>query len=227
MILALLSLLVSVAHAEPTRVVVLDTGLDLNDRRFSKNLCPSGHKDFSGEGIEDIHGHGTHVVGLIQEFARNASYCLVIVKYYSAASDSDGFNAVAMKHALRYIQTLNVKYVNLSGGGPSRSSVEEDMIREMKNTTFVVAAGNNNGNIDVRETAFYPAAYNLGNIVPVGGLTLMGKKTKTSNYGPSVRAWELGDNVLSTLPNGKLGRMTGTSMSAAIHTGKLLYGQNR
>ena len=63
MLLAGLAILT--ASTLPLRVAVIDTGLDLSDKRFSSRLCKEGHEDFTHTTIEDKSGHGTHVVGLI------------------------------------------------------------------------------------------------------------------------------------------------------------------
>lgn len=49
------------------------------------------------------------------------------------------------------------------------------------------------------------------------------EKEHYSNHGKIVNALEEGSNIESTLPNNTYGRMTGTSMSTAIHTGKYIY----
>jgi hypothetical protein len=78
-------------------VAVVDTGLDpelMND----SSICPDGHKDFTGQGLQDINGHGTHISYLIDQYAKNfillkdgdssklksikSNYCQIILKYY-------------------------------------------------------------------------------------------------------------------------------------------------
>lgn len=198
--------------SEPLRIAVVDTGLNLKDPRFSSHLCSTGHKDFSGFGLNDNYGHGTHVTGLIQLYARNVNYCMIIVKYTDGALD-----AKHMRDALDYVAKLNVTLVNISAAGPDGDRKEMLAMQRAPNTLFIGSAGNNSSN-----KVNYPCGYKLKNTVCVGSTN-----GDFSNYGSWVKVKENGDHVLSTLPNGKYGVMSGTSMSTAIFTGKLVnkYGK--
>lgn len=60
----------------------------------------------------------------------------------------------------------------------------------------------------------------LSNILPVTATDPSDKVLKSSNWGEStVHKSAPGINILSTLPNGKYGRMTGTSQATAVATG--------
>jgi len=204
-------------NAHMIRVGVVDTGLDIHDERFTSVLCPSGHKDFTGEGIEDTIGHGTHVTGLIKQYAGDSKeYCLVIIKSFSKMAPAyvQLDQEVA---AFRYAATLRLDYINYSAGGPGYNEAEFYAIADHPYTTFIVAAGNDGKDLGEAGNRYYPASYNLPNIVAVGS-----EGSLTSNYGGPVSAFEHGDNVLSTLPKDQYGYMSGTSMAAAIHTGKLV-----
>lgn len=210
----LLFLVTSLYAAEPIKVVVLDTGLDITDARF--HLCSTGHRDFTNTGIQDTAGHGTHVAGLITQYAGNANYCLVIVKYVADFELSDDR---AYSNAIEYSVSLHPKYINLSGSGPSKGLREEYAINENPDITFVVAAGNEHFSLDLKD--WWPASYPYKNVVVVGSTDYSG-----ANYGKRVNAKEPGLRVKSFLPNGKEGFMTGTSQSTAIHTGKLIHENN-
>lgn len=223
MVLVLLGMLLStMSHADTIRVAVVDTGLNLKDPRFSKHLCPTGHKDFTDYGIEDHDGHGTHVAGLIQQYAKNADYCLLILKYYDGRNKLGSANRLSS--ALWYAALMQVKIVNFSGYGDQPHSGEKEAIKKNENIIFSVSAGNDSKDIDSLENAVYPACYRLPNIHVVGN-GIDGIPNKYSNYGSRVTYWENGENVVSTGLNGKMVRMTGTSQATAIHTGKLIYGR--
>lgn len=197
------------------RVVVVDTGLDLEDPRFIPYLCPTGHKDFTGEGIKDIEGHGTHVIGTIISNAGDVGYCLVIVKYYTK------FNSVtAYLQSLLYLSSVQPHFVNISGGGEDHLEIEDVVIRDSVNTTFVVAAGNTNEDISI--VKYYPASYTHKNVITVGNGKNQKEKSETSNYGKLVDVWVPGDAIESTCLNNTRCAMTGTSMSTAIHTGRMI-----
>jgi subtilisin family serine protease len=195
------------------RIAVVDTGLDLTDARFKGHLCAYGHKDFTGEGLDDTNGHGTHIAGLIQKYAGiSGKYCMVIIKYYGSRYN----NVLNELNAVKYATTLGVDFVNLSEGGPARLKVEEELIAQTRNTKFIAAAGNNGADLDIPGMEFYPASYNLPNLIAVGS------DSPSSNHGSRVTAIERGDSVMSYTPNGGFGVMSGTSQAAAIHTGKLV-----
>lgn len=204
----------------PIRVAILDTGLDLKDPRFKNILCPTGHKDFTGLGFYDHHGHGTHVAGLIKKYAHDSNYCIIILKYTDVNVDSE----IAFSSALQALTELNkikADIVNFSGGGTISSATEFSIIKNSKQK-FIVAAGNDGRSLDTGKYHYYPASYNLPNITIVGSLNSDKEKSDSSNYGDKV-VWEIGEDVLSTLPNGEEGYKSGTSMACAIRTGKTIY----
>lgn len=215
----LLAILFSVPAFAQTRVVVLDTGLDINDSRLATHLCDGGHKDFTGTTLNDVNGHGTHVTGLIEQYAENSDYCLIIVKYYK--EDSKNGNMKAYMEALQYSFGLNPDMINFSGSGPEFSEDERLEIVNHPGTILVAAAGNDGKDLDT--TKFYPGCYNETNVITVGSIDwLTGHRSRFSNYGSYVHAWEVGEWVKSTLPGGKDGYMQGTSQAAAIRTGKMI-----
>jgi len=210
------------AYSEkPMVVAIIDTGLSLTDRRFKPYLCKSGHWNFvtNTRNTEDLDGHGTHVTGSIIKYAESSNYCLVIVKYWSKDLTSK-VSMDNMRKAISYVGQLRASIVNISSSGMSFDKEERDHIENASNTLFVVAAGNDRRNIDIYHT--FPASYNLANVFPVGALTASGTISSFSNYGSTVKFWELGERVFSTLPGGSNGILSGTSMATSIKTGKLI-----
>lgn len=209
-------------HCNATvHVAVIDTGLDLADPRFAGHLCADGHRDFTGTGLADTIGHGTHVAGLIVANAGRADYCLMIVKYYVASAD-DLTTVTREGDAFRWAADNGAAMVNFSGGGFAMYEPEYLTIKSHPKVLFVVAAGNEGKSVTEPGDSYYPAAIPLPNVIVVGNGTGPMDRAKTSNFGPRVDAWEDGRNVDSTLPRGKRGRLTGTSMATAVHTGRLL-----
>lgn len=215
------------------KVAVIDTGLDINDKRFKGKIC-EGSKDFTHTELKDTHGHGTHVAGAIVKYAGDkANYCLLILKYYSPIA-SGPVNFQRSLEAMKYAEEQRVNIVNYSAGGPEREPEEREVIERMRWALFIVAAGNdgvdaNTGRsptstVNNSDKTYYPAAYGLPNVIPVGSLDAKGVRLPSSNFGPAVKVWELG-TYESTLPNGRTGVMTGTSQATAVFTGKVIAGK--
>jgi subtilisin family serine protease len=211
---SLLIFFISQVALAQLRIAVVDTGLDLNDPRFKQVLCKDGHADFSGEGIKDLYGHGTHVAGLIKEYAGNSDYCMIIIKYFKNKDES------YLLRALLHAAWLRVDLVNISGGGTTYDEIEHRFFQTTQHIKFIVAAGNSNK--DIGKTLFYPASYGYKNITVVGALDADGTKADYSNYGKYVTHWEIGTNITSTCPNNSYCIMSGTSMSCAIVSGKII-----
>lgn len=209
--------------AEPVKVAVIDTGLSLVDLRFKDRLCKSGHRDFTGTGINDVNGHGTHITGLIISHAQNANYCLLILKYYADGA-AGIINTQRFVMALKHAAAEGAKIINLSVSGVEVSKDEKEFIRANSKILFIVSAGNDGK--DLTKNPTYPAAYGFSNILVVGALKHDGNKLESSNWGALVDKYELGENLLSTVPYALnmtgLGYLSGTSQATAVVTGKFL-----
>lgn len=175
--------------------------------------------NFAGDNsdLTDLHGHGTHVAGIIQSVAPKTN--LMILKYYDpAANGEDNLNNTVK--AIRYAIKMKAKIINYSGGGTTKYPDEELAIREaqQQGILFVAAAGNEKSNSDYN--GFYPADYGLSNIISVTAIDENSKVLSSSNYGRnSVDIAAPGKSIISTLPGGKYGTMTGTSQATAYVSG--------
>ncbi len=217
---------------KPVIVAVIDTGFDFestwSDVTYLKKprVCKYGHKDFTGLGLKDSHGHGTHIAGLIAQYADKANYCLVILKYYHTEKDQFDHlrnSVLAFQRAI----DLKVSVINYSGGGIEKSEIECLLMKKALNMGIVVIAAAGNEGSDINKKPYYPAMCD-SRIITVGNLENNGMYAKSSNYSNSVEleakgmVYEKGVRVLSTLPNNSDGLMTGTSQAAAIRTGKIV-----
>ena len=238
--LLLLALISSISFAKTIRVAVVDTGLDI--KNSDAPLCKTGHRDFTGTGLMDRQGHGTHISDVIDQYAKGVvrtkdvyapygfkarnggmHYCQIIIKYYNDETSTGRQNVLRSTKALAYAASLNVDFINYSsGGGEVVLGERAAILRALrKNITIVAAAGNDGRNLDIQGNTYYPAMYSR-QVISVGNRTSMGFVNSTSNYGKAVVAWEVGTAILAKLPNGQFGYLSGTSQAAAVHTGKLI-----
>lgn len=211
-------------------VAVIDTGVDKKHYALSGNLSEIGYDFVSNtSNITDIHGHGTHIAGIIGALPITnfgisgvAHYVTIVpVRYYSDKSPP-AVNMQNVIKAINYAVDHDVQIINYSGGGPEVSEGEFLAIKraEEKGILIVTAAGNDRRNIDIAENAYYPAAYGLKNVISVASTDINNNLAESSNYGKiRVDIAAPGENIYSTLPGGQYGYMTGTSMATAMVSG--------
>jgi subtilisin family serine protease len=177
--------------------------------------------------LDDNHGHGTHIAGIVGAEAGNGlgiigispQVSLMILKYYDPkVPNTDNLrNTVA---AIRYAVKMGANIINYSGGGTEFSQEEHDAVAEAerKGILFVAAAGNERSNSD--QHRYYPADYKLRNIISVTAIDPSTQVLSSSNYGvDTVDIAAPGQNILSCLPGNAYGYMTGTSQATAFVTG--------
>lgn len=221
-------------------VAIIDTGVDIHHPLIRNHLWVNPYeknngKDNDGNGyagdihgwnfvsnnndLSDNHGHGTHVAGIILQKARSQRLKFMILKYYDPFSSNDD-NLLNTVKAIRYATAMKADIINYSGGGDSRSPLEEAAIRDAQKhgILFVAAAGNEGRNTDL--VGFYPAGYRLSNIISVAAMDSQKRLLASSNYGSrTVDIVAPGKDIYSSLPGGRYGPMSGTSQATAWVSG--------
>lgn len=177
--------------------------------------------------LEDNHGHGTHIAGIVGAEGGNGvgisgvapRVSLMVLKYYDPKASGMN-NLTNTVKAIDYATKMNAHIINYSGGGLEASEVELQAIKKAndKGILFVAAAGNEKSNSDIKK--YYPADYDLPNIISVTAIDKGKNILPTSNYGSeTVDVAAPGNNIYSTLPSGQYGYMTGTSQATAFVSG--------
>jgi hypothetical protein len=203
------------------KVAVVDTGLDLNNSYLKDRLCPSGHKDFTGKGLNDTNGHGTAMTYLIEKYAGDSDYCLLIYNYYTEIYTHNVYNeTAAFLEAIKNGATI----INFSSSGNEFSTKEAEIIKNNKNVTFVVAAGNDGVDLSDPMTVRYPGGLFLPNEVVVENVDQDGFRVLSSNWSSNANLMvrEMGNRVDTVGLNNKPIKETGTSPATAIRTGKMI-----
>ncbi len=173
----------------------------------------------------DGHSHGTHVSGTIGAVGNNGigvagvnwEVSIVGLKIFS---DSGRTTADAIVSAIEYGTTLGINLSNNSWGGGGFSQAIKAAISEANDAGifFIAAAGNSRNNNDAR--AYYPANYELDNIITVAATDHNDRLANFSSYGSkTVEVAAPGVNIYSTIPGGRYGSMSGTSMATPHVTG--------
>ncbi|MCB0342994.1 MAG: S8 family serine peptidase [Pseudobdellovibrionaceae bacterium] len=177
--------------------------------------------------LSDNHGHGTHIAGIIGAEGGNGvgisgvapRVSLMILKYYDPHAYG-GNNLNNTVRAIDYATRMGAHIINYSGGGlqPSESEKQAIARAQKKGVLFVAAAGNEKSNSDVN--GYYPADYELDNIISVTAIDRGKNVLPSSNYGEqTVDIAAPGNDIFSTLPSGQYGQMTGTSQATAFVSG--------
>lgn len=227
-------------------VAVIDTGIDASHPDLKPNLWRApGTSENAGSGSvygwdfvakapnpTDEHGHGTHIAGIIGAVANlksgtagvSQSVQIMPVRYYSESAPGSVNLANTIK-ALHYAIDNGARIINYSGGGPEYSEEEFQAMKkaEQHGVLIVAAAGNDHHNTDSEEYRYYPAAYQLKglkNIITVASIDSENRILPSSNWGlRSVDVAAPGEGILSTIPGGRYGKMTGTSQATAFVSG--------
>lgn len=215
-----------------------ESGLDaLGNDRSSNGLDDDGNgyiDDVHGwnfvsnsNDLRDRHGHGTHIAGIIAAPAAtgrlNDNTCpspvrLMILKYFDPF-DTNGFNLRNTIQAIRYATRMGAQIINYSAGGFAPNRLEESAIREAgkRGVLLIAAAGNDGLNVDSR--GFFPASYDLPNVLSVTAMGADNELLGGSNFGErNVDIAAPGQDIWSSLPGNRFGLMSGTSQATAVVT---------
>src|SRR5438876_10687398 len=140
------------------------------------------------------------------------------------AATGSGTTADAID-CLEYVKLMKDRGIDVvatnnswGGGGFSQSLFDAIEALLQRGILFVAAAGNNGTNNDT--TPFYPAGYNLPNVISVAATTRTDALASFSNFGrQTVDLGAPGAAILSTTPGNTYSVFSGTSMATPHGTG--------
>jgi subtilisin family serine protease len=170
-------------------------------------------------------GHGTHVSGIVIDNCQNT--CSIFpVKVFGKNELKPQFLIDAIEAA----DQAGVKVINMSLGifeehVPNKHDFEnlKKVILEKSHIIFVVAAGNDGQDLGGRTKGrVFPAMINAEHIITVGSHDQHGDMSKFSNFSNDyVDTFALGEDVLSTWPEGETKALSGTSMASPKVAGEI------
>lgn len=230
-------------------VAVIDTGVDythpdLRDNIWQNPLEAANGQDDSGNGyVDDIRGidaandtsdpmdddgHGTLIAGIIAASGNNSqgiagvNWQLQILPCKFLDEEGEGFTSDAIE-CLDYILDLSVNHgipivaTNNSWGSPqfSQSLYQAVQAHYDAGILFVASAGN-----DGSAMPFYPAAFDVPNVLSVTAHDQQGKRADFANYGRQhVAISAPGVQLLSTYLEESYATSSGTSMAGPVVAG--------
>jgi subtilisin family serine protease len=217
-----------IAHLETkgegARILVGDSGVDINHPELKDKIVEQ--RDFTGTGLRDENGHGTHVAGTIVGSVKMDGVApkagIYSAKVLAGPNGTGSFEWMA--RAIRWGLEKKVHVMNFSlGSGPDRADPRNRMPELRKaledavaaGVIVVIAAGNDDG-VGGQDMGGYPARF----AEIVEGLIIVAACDENSNIaqfstrtrGNNVTA--PGVNILGPLPDNKYGEWDGTSMAA-------------
>ena len=230
-------------------VAVLDTGVDYRHPDLKENMWTNeaelhgeaGVDDDENGFVDDIYGydffnedgnpmddggHGTHCAGSIGANGRagtgmvgvNRDVRIMAVKFLNARGFGTTENAI---RAIDYAVSMGARVLSNSWGGVSDESglLKEAIERAHRSgAIFVAAAGNIHNDND--RMKYYPASFQLPNVITVASVNKDGNLAATSNFG--LRTVDLaapGVDIYSTSLKKSYEVRSGTSMAAPFVSG--------
>lgn len=240
----------SISDPSQVIVAVIDTGVEYNHSDLRDNMwvnqkeIPGNNIDDDNNGVvddrfgarfvngrisgdpRDDNGHGTHCAGTIAAVANGhgvvgmAQTKIMALKFLTLTGSGLTSDAV---RCIDYARENGAKIISNSWGGlgPIPPVLEKAIERaRLEDILFVVAAGNDNRNIDTID--YSPANSVNENVLTVGAVNFAGRRSGFSNFG--LRNVDIGapggtgapgsdDDILSTWIHNDYAYLPGTSMA--------------
>ena len=181
------------------------------------------------EGNDGVDTHGTHVAGSIAASGNSVGIAgvapgikIMAIKIFSNENETCGTDTLAAE-AIAYAADNGALIINASWGGYGESETLEGAVSAIPDVLVVAAAGNGDENenpVDTDLQPFFPASYDLPNVLSVTAIHNEAFLTSFANYGlDTVDLAAPGEDILSSVDNGGWALGTGTSMAAANASG--------
>lgn len=206
-------------RGQGVRVAVLDTGVDAAHPDLAGAI--EGAKDFTGSrsGTADRVGHGTHVAGIIGARQNDggivgvAPECRLLVA--KVLGDDGAGTSEQVAAGIDWACEQGADILSLSLGSPElNEELRAAITRATHRQRFVICAAGNSGRAN---SVDYPARW--PETIAVGAVDRDGRLTSFSSRGEEVDVCAPGQDVLSTYPDGRYAKLSGTSMAAPFVSG--------
>ncbi len=206
-------------QGEDVRVAVLDTGIDRNHPDLAEAI--EEVRDFTGEGIEDGNGHGTHVAGIIaarrngEGFAGVAPRCRLLVA--KVLRNQGGGIHRWIADAIDWAVEQKADIISMSLGS-SQDSPElfAAVHRALAAGRILVCAAGNDGSLFTNAIG-YPGRY--GSVITVAAHDRNGNPAGFSSRGGEIDVMAPGERIWSTWKDGGYAELSGTSMATPFVAG--------
>jgi subtilisin family serine protease len=200
-------------QGQGVRVAVLDTGIDVDHPDRAAAILDA--KDFTGDGIEDTNGHGTHCAGIIGARLNDVGFVGVAPKTKLLIGKVLGKGGRGsfewITQGIEWAVTKKAHIISMSLGGPVSTqglfiAVHEALVKGR----CVICAAGNEGSL-FQNSIGYPGRY--GGVITVASHDENGNPSGFSSRGGEVDFMAPGSNIWSTYKNGGYATLSGTSMA--------------
>lgn len=207
-------------------VAILDTGVDPNHEALAGRLAPDGFDfvslddqpwdeangldDDEDGAIDEGHGHGTMVAGIVALVAPEATLLPVRV-----LNDEGRSNAYILAKGIRYAANHGADVINMSFGALGSISAIGHQLDYADANGIVLVAGAGNEN---REQGYYPAADSKAYMITA--LDSLDIKAAFADWDSKVLVSAPGTGVRSSFPDGRWAMGNGCSFATPFISGE-------
>ncbi len=204
---------------ENAKVAVLDTGIDIDHPDLETAIVET--EDFSGDGIEDANGHGTHCAGIIGARLNSVGFVGVAPKselLVGKVLGNDGRGDYAwIADGIDWAVEKGANIISMSLGGASSTNRLYGAIHDaLAKGVFVICAAGNEGSL-FQNSIGYPGRY--GSVIAVASHDHNGNRSGFSSRGGEIDVMAPGSNIWSTYKDGGYAELSGTSMATPFVAG--------
>jgi len=201
------------------KVAILDTGVDVDHPDLATAII--GSEDFTGDGIEDVNGHGTHCAGVIGArlngvgFVGVAPKCELLIGKVLANNGSGTSEWVTA--GIYWAVHNDADIISMSlGSSVSSPQIYEAIQYALLKGIFVICAAGNDGAL-FSNSVGYPGRY--GGVITVAAHDINGNPSGFSSRGGEVDVMAPGTEIWSTYKEGGYKSLSGTSMATPFVAG--------
>ncbi|MEL6319701.1 MAG: S8 family peptidase [Cyanobacteria bacterium J06626_14] len=206
-------------RGQDIKVAVLDTGIDRDHPDLADGI--RAVEDFTGDGVEDTNGHGTHCAGIIGARQNDTGFIGVAPKaelLIGKVLGNDGSGAFHwIADGVLWAVEQGAEIINMSLGGPFSSHRLYQAIHiALAKGVIVICAAGNEGSL-FQNNIGYPGRY--GGVITVASHDENGNRSGFSSRGGEIDVMAPGSNIWSTFKDGGYAELSGTSMAAPFVSG--------
>lgn len=205
------------------KVAIVDQGIDLNHQDLRDNIYPLSYDTETKTSPSKLYGdHGTHCAGIVAAVRNNGIQVVGVAPDAKLMSVSNSLLTATnleanLANGINWSWKNGADVISCSWWCEPNDLIAEAIDnavykgREGKGCVFVKSAGNYTLAHPTYDIS-YPGDYSE-NVLAVSNMTIDGTLSPKSCYGPNLFVTAPGTDILSTIRNNRIDKMSGTSMA--------------